>query len=75
MNWFLDSNRYKHFMYAIPVGLVFSILCVLGVASGLEFKDTQYGGKWDWIDWLSTIAGGIIGQAIQTVILLVIFSR
>lgn len=62
-------------MCAIPVGFVFTILCVIGVASGLEFKDTQYGGKWDWIDWLCTIAGGIIGQAIQAVILLIIFSR
>lgn len=33
------SNRDKHFLYAIPIGLVFTILCVLGVASGLEFKD------------------------------------
>ncbi len=75
MKWFLESNRYKHFMYAIPVGFVFTILCVVGVASGLEFKDTQYGGKWDWIDWLCTIAGGIIGQAIQAIVLLAIFSR
>ncbi len=75
MKWFLESNRYKHFMYAIPVGFAFTILCVVGVASGLEFKDTQYGGKWDWIDWLCTIAGGIIGQAIQAIVLLAIFSR
>ena len=29
---FLESNRWKHFIYAIPIGLVFSILCVLGVS-------------------------------------------
>jgi hypothetical protein len=37
--WLKESNRQKHFLYAIPIGLVFTILCVLGVASGLEFKD------------------------------------
>lgn len=37
--WLRESNRYKHLLYAIPIGLVFTILCVLGVASGMEFKD------------------------------------
>ena len=66
--WFKESNRYKHFFYAIPIGLVFTILCVLGVASGMEFKDVQYSGKWcnwDWLDWGCTMVGGLIGQVIQ----------
>ena len=37
--WLTESNRQKHFLYAIPIGFLFTILCVLGVASGLEFKD------------------------------------
>lgn len=65
MSWLLESNRWKHFSYAIPLGTIFSILCVLGVASGMEFKDKQWGGKWDWLDWLATMLGGLIGQAIQ----------
>lgn len=65
MSWFTESNRWKHFVFAIPIGLVFTILCVLGVASGMEFKDKQWGGKWDWIDWIATILGGVIGQGIQ----------
>lgn len=31
----------KHFGLAIPIGMVFTILCVLGCASGMEFKDRQ----------------------------------
>lgn len=65
MSWFTESNRWKHFVFAVPIGLVFTILCVLGVASGMEFKDKQWGGKWDWIDWIATILGGVIGQGIQ----------
>lgn len=67
--WINESNRQKHFLFAIPIGLVFTILCVLGVASGMEFKDKQYGGKWDWLDWLATMLGGMVGQVIQGVII------
>lgn len=74
MNWSIDSNRIKHFAYAIPIGLVFTILCVLGVASGMEFKDRQWGGKWDWLDWLATMIGGVIGQGLQIILLLILCS-
>lgn len=72
MNWFLESNRWKHFLYAVPVGFVFTILCVLGLATGMEFKDKLCGGKYDWIDWLSTMLGGIIGQAMQLFVIYLI---
>ena len=65
MSWFTESNRWKHFVYAIPVGYVFTILCVLGLATGMEFKDKLWGGKYDWIDWLATMLGSLIGQALQ----------
>lgn len=63
--WFKESNRYKHFLYAIPCGLIGTELFVAGLATGMEFKDKLYGNKWDWIDWLMTMVGGLIGQAIQ----------
>lgn len=56
--WLKESNRTKHLLYAIPIGFLFTILCVLGVASGMEFKDKAYGGKWDWLDWLATMIVG-----------------
>ena len=68
--WLKESNRQKHFLYAIPIGLVFTILCVLGIASGLEFKDKQYGNQWDWLDWLATMLGGMVGQLLQIIIIL-----
>jgi uncharacterized membrane protein len=71
--WLKESNRQKHLLYAMPVGLVFTILCVLGVASGLEFKDTQYGNKWDWLDWTATMIGGLIGQLVQILVVWLIF--
>ena len=68
--WLTESNRQKHFLYAIPIGFLFTILCILGVASGLEFKDKQYGNQWDWLDWTATILGGLVGQLIQIIIIL-----
>ena len=68
--WLKESNRQKHFLYAIPIGFLFTILCVLGVASGLEFKDKQYGNQWDWLDWLATMLGGMVGQLLQILIIL-----
>lgn len=72
-NWLKESNRDKHFTYAIPIALVFTILCVLGAASALEYKDMLYGNKWDWEDWFATMIGGLIGQAGQLLIIYCIF--
>ena len=68
--WLTESNRQKHFLYAIPIGFLFTILCVLGIASGMEFKDKQYGNQWDWLDWTATILGGLVGQLLQIIIIL-----
>ena len=69
---FLESNRWKHFTYAITIGLVFSILCVLGVSSGMEYKDYAYKNKWDWVDWTYTMLGGLIGQLLQLLIIMLL---
>ena len=67
--WLKESNRMKHFQYAIPIGFFLTILCVIGVASGLEYKDKAYGNKWDWLDWLATVLGGLVGQIAQILLI------
>ena len=69
--WLKESNRSKHLLYAIPIGLVFTILAVLGCAFGMEFKDKQYGDKFDWLDIAATMIGGAIGQLLQIIIILI----
>lgn len=39
----------------------------------MEFKDYQYGGKFDWLDIAATVLGGLIGQAIQVLIICLIY--
>lgn len=63
--WLKESNRLKHLIYTIPIGFIFSMICVIGVASGLEYKDYLYGNKWDWLDWIATLIGGLVGQVLQ----------
>lgn len=72
MNWLKESNRDKHLLYAIPIGLVLTILAVLGCAFGMEFKDKQWGGKFDWLDLVATLIGGAIGQALQILLIILI---
>lgn len=69
---FKQSNRPKHLLYAIPIGFIFTILAVLGCAFGMEFKDKEYGGKFDWLDIVATMIGGTIGQLLQIIIILII---
>ena len=72
MNWLKESNRIKHLIYAIPIGLIFTILAVLGCAFGMEFKDWQYKDKFDWLDIAATMIGGAIGQILQIILILLL---
>ena len=71
---FKESNRWKHFLYAIPIGLILTVLCAIGVAGGMEFKDKAWGGMWDWKDFWFTVLGGLVGQILQIGIILLICS-
>lgn len=67
-----ESNRDKHLLYAIPIGFIFTILAVLGCAFGMEFKDKQWGGKFDWLDLAATMIGGAIGQVVQIILIILL---
>lgn len=54
MSWITESNRLKHFLYAIPCAIILTILFVGGLAAGMEFKDK---------------ARGIVGQMLQMAII------
>lgn len=69
MSWITESNRQKHFLYAIPCALFLTLLFAAGLAAGMEFKDKAHGGVWDWLDLLATILGGIVGQMLQMAII------
>lgn len=60
-----QSNRPKHLIGGFIVGLLSlnwwcAIYATIVAASCLELKDKLYGNKWDWIDFVMTIVGGMI---------------
>ena len=74
MSWLSESNRWKHLVGGIAIGILSlgnwytALLAGVGVSSALEFKDRLWGGKWDWLDWIVTIAGVLIGFGICLII-------
>ena len=77
INWFKQSNRWKHLLLGILIGIGSnSWYCTLyigaGVSGALEFKDKQHGCKWDWIDFGLTYLGVIIGYCLRLLFLLCI---
>ena len=67
MNWFTESHRWQHLVGGIVIGILSlgnwytAAVAGIGIASALEFKDNSWGGRWDWLDWICTIAGVLIG--------------
>ena len=49
--------------------MVGTILFSTGLALGMEFKDKEHGGKFDWLDVAAGEIGGVIGQALQIIVI------
>lgn len=74
IEWFKASNRWKHLLGGFIIGLLCNdwyctMLTGIGVAGALEFKDYQYGGKPDIIDFLLTFGGAVLSFTLKTLIL------
>ena len=65
LQWWKASNRWKHFLFAIPLGAVCGVSFTTGVGLGMEVKDHLYGGRADFVDFLLTAVGGAIGHGVM----------
>lgn len=75
VDWFKESNRWKHLLGGMLIGLgandwYCAAYTGAGVGAAMEFKDRQWGGKWDWVDLGLTFAGSMTGHGIRQLILL-----
>ena len=86
MNWLKTSNRQYHLIVGVISALIGTIIGAIIAATSMEGKDCQNDPNnagippyswtwknWDWLDFLATVLGGLCGQIIQGVILLIIF--
>lgn len=69
INWFKQSNRWKHLLYGFLVSIIAGFAFTIGCAAGMEFKDRAWGGKWDWIDFGLTVAGAWFGLMLRIIII------
>ena len=67
-DWWKASNRWKHFLFAIPLGAVCGAPFTTGVGLGMEIKDHLYGNRADFVDFLLTTVGGVIGHGVMLVV-------
>ena len=68
LQWWKASNRWKHFLFAIPLGAVCGSHFTTGVGLGMEVKDHLYGGRADFVDFALTAVGGVIGHGVMLVV-------
>jgi len=79
VKWIKDSHRLQHFAGGVAIGLLAddtrcAALAGTGVAGALEFKDMQWGGKPDVIDFIVTCAGVAAGYGLRLFCLRFVFS-
>lgn len=67
-DWWKASNRWKHFLFAIPLGAVCGAPFTTGVGLGMEIKDHLYGNRADFVDFHLTAFGGVIGHGVMLVV-------
>lgn len=67
-DWWKASNRWKHFLFAIPLGAVCGAPFTTGVGLGMEVKDHLYGNRADFVDFALTAVGGAIGHGVMLVV-------
>lgn len=78
--WLLESNRPKHVLVGFLIGITLGISAVFAAAATAEIKDWMWNGKqggtwgwirgngFDWLDFISTMLGGVIGFGIKILI-------
>lgn len=71
--WLKESNRLAHLKYGAYSSFIGTILFAT-LAVGMEFKDREYGNKFDWLDIAATEIGAIIGQTFQTGLIYLIYN-
>lgn len=87
MNWIEESNRTYHVLIGFVAAIFGTIIGAIEVGLAMEGKDCQGDPmnqsvpfrrwtwrRWDWLDFLATVMGGVVGQIVQLVIMWVVWT-
>ena len=79
IDWFKESDRWKHLLGGILIGLFANgWYCALYagtlVAGALELKDFLWEGEPSWVDAIVTVAGSAIGYGLHCLIFMLLLS-
>lgn len=73
IEWLKTSHRGMHLLMGVVIGLLpvgwwNTEVLACGVAGAMEFKDHQWGGRPDWVDFTLTVAGVNLGHLVMVLI-------
>ena len=66
--WLRRSHRLHHLLGGFVVGLALGFPAAYAAAAALEFKDWQWGGEPSVVDFILTVAGGVVGAFVRTLL-------
>jgi len=72
-DWLCSHKDWAHFLGGLGFGLFLGFPAALAAAVTSEAKDVQWGGAITVMDAVITCAGGLIGGAVNVLVLLLIF--
>ena len=66
--WLRRSHRLHHLLGGLLLALALGFPAAYAAAAALEFKDWQWGGEPSVVDFILTVAGGVVGAVVRTLL-------
>lgn len=64
-----NTMKWRHYLWAFFGGLFLTVVSVIIYACWHESSNKKTNGQWRWKDWLYMVAFGLLGQAVQVIII------
>lgn len=66
--WLKKSNNWKHLFSCMTLGIICGFAPAMFMGIGVEYKDKQWSGKFNWRDVWVDFIGAVIGSLIRLII-------
>lgn len=65
INWLKDSNHWKHLAVCFTLSLFFGAAAGMSAGVAAEWKDRQWGGRFDWSDIMADVVGVALAVGVR----------